>query len=105
MTFNETQTLLIDDDDTLWENNIYFERAIADFISFLNHHEFTPEQVRKKLNEVEREGIRKHGYGLNSFVQSLVMTFERLSVEPLTPAPPPTTPRFPPPPPPPPLPI
>ncbi len=29
------QTLLIDADDTLWENNIYFERAIAKFISFL----------------------------------------------------------------------
>jgi len=47
------QTLLIDADDTLWENNIYFERAIAAFISFLNHHEFTPEQVRNVLNEVE----------------------------------------------------
>ena len=40
------QTLLIDADDTLWENNIYFERAIANFISFLNHREFTPQQVR-----------------------------------------------------------
>lgn len=86
MPSTESQTLLIDADDTLWENNIYFERAIADFISFLNHHEFTPEQVRKKLNEVEKEGIRKHGYGLHSFVRSLVTTFERLSVEPLTPA-------------------
>jgi len=37
------QNLLIDADDTLWENNIYFERAIANFISFLNHHEFTPD--------------------------------------------------------------
>jgi putative hydrolase of the HAD superfamily len=27
------QTLLVDADDTLWENNIYFERAIAGFIS------------------------------------------------------------------------
>ena len=26
------QTLMIDADDTLWENNIYFERAIAGFI-------------------------------------------------------------------------
>jgi len=34
---NGVQTLLIDADDTLWENNIYFERAIAGFISFLNH--------------------------------------------------------------------
>ena len=42
-----TLTLLVDADDTLWENNIYFERAIANFISFLNHHEYTPEQVRE----------------------------------------------------------
>ena len=67
------QTLLIDADDTLWENNIYFERAIARFISFLNHHEFSPEQVREVLNDVERECIVKHGYGLHSFRRSLVL--------------------------------
>jgi len=82
---NGAQTLLIDADDTLWENNIYFERAIANFISFLNHHEYTPEQVREVLNDVERECIITHGYGLNSFALALAQTFERLSVEPLTP--------------------
>ena len=81
----ETQTLLIDADDTLWENNIYFERAIVRFISFLNHHEFSPAQVREVLNDVERECIVKHGYGLHSFAHALVDTFERLSVEPVTP--------------------
>ena len=35
------QTLMIDADDTLWENNIYFERAIASFISFLNHRHYS----------------------------------------------------------------
>ena len=79
------QTLLIDADDTLWENNVYFERAIARFISFLNHHEFTPEQVREVLNDVERECIVKHGYGLHSFAHALVDTFERLSPVPVTP--------------------
>ena len=79
------QTLLIDADDTLWENNVYFERAIAKFISFLNHHEFTPEQVREVLNDVERECIVKHGYGLHSFAHALVDTFERLSPVPITP--------------------
>jgi len=58
---HQSQTLLIDADDTLWENNIYFERAIARFISFLNHHEFSPEQVREVLNDVERECVAKHG--------------------------------------------
>jgi len=81
---NGAQTLLIDADDTLWENNIYFERAIASFISFLNHHEYSPAQVRAVLNEVERECIVTHGYGLDSFVHALVGTFEKLAVEPLT---------------------
>jgi putative hydrolase of the HAD superfamily len=71
--------LIIDADDTLWENNIYFERAIAAFISFLNHHEYSPAEVRRTLNAVERETILSHGYGLTSFTQSLVTCFERLS--------------------------
>jgi putative hydrolase of the HAD superfamily len=81
-----SQALLIDADDTLWENNIYFERAIADFISFLNHRERTPLEVRAILNDVERDAIVTHGYGLQSFAHALVRTFEQLSVEPLTPA-------------------
>ena len=82
----DSQTLLIDADDTLWENNIYFERAIANFISFLNHHEYSPEEVRKVLDEVERGCIISHGYGLHSFAEALAQTFERLAVEPITPA-------------------
>ena len=80
------QTLMIDADDTLWENNVYFERAIANFISFLNHRRFSAAQVRHTLNEVEHEHIGKLGYGLHSFTAALVATFERLAVEPLTPA-------------------
>ncbi len=82
--FPAGQTLLIDADDTLWENNIYFERAIAAFISFLNHHEYSPAEVRQALNAVERETILQHGYGLSSFTRSLVDCFERLSPAPVT---------------------
>jgi len=82
--FPPGQTLLIDADDTLWENNIYFERAIAAFISYLNHHEYTPAEVRQSLNAVERETILAHGYGLSSFTRSLVTCFERLSPHPVT---------------------
>jgi len=86
MPTSAPQNLLIDADDTLWENNIYFERAIAEFISFLNHRERSPAEIREILNEVERECIVTHGYGLRSFTHALVMTFEQLSVEPITPA-------------------
>ena len=82
--FPAGQTLLIDADDTLWENNIYFERAIAAFISFLDHHEYSPAEVRLTLNAVERETILSHGYGLSSFTRSLVDCFERLSQTPVT---------------------
>jgi putative hydrolase of the HAD superfamily len=77
--FPPGQTLLIDADDTLWENNIYFERAIAAFIGYLNHHEYTPAEVRRSLNAVERETILARGYGLTSFTLSLTTCFERLS--------------------------
>jgi putative hydrolase of the HAD superfamily len=79
LKFAPGQTLLLDADDTLWENNIYFERAIAAFISCLDHHEYSPAEVRLKLNEVERETILAHGYGVSSFQKSLVACFERLA--------------------------
>jgi putative hydrolase of the HAD superfamily len=80
------QNLLIDADDTLWENNIYFEHAITTFISFLEHKELTPDEVREVIYRVEHENIKIHGYGIASFAKALVKTFEELSVEPITPA-------------------
>ena len=79
------QTLLFDADDTLWENNIYFERAISAFISFLDHRVHTPEEVRERLNLIEHATIRQHGYGLQSFRRSLIACFEQLTAETLTP--------------------
>lgn len=67
--------LLIDADDTLWENNLHFERATHDFISFLNHSRLTPPDVRAVLDEVER----LMGYGTASFTRSLLETYRRLA--------------------------
>ena len=82
--FPSGQTLLIDADDTLWENNVYFERAIAAFIGYLNHRTYSPTEVRTALNAVEHETILSHGYGLTSFTRSLVTCYERLSTETVT---------------------
>src|SRR2546430_13265524 len=67
--------LLIDADDTLWENNIYFEQAIHEFIAFLDHSSLTPEEVRVVLDDVER----LMGYGSANFARSLVETYRRLA--------------------------
>jgi putative hydrolase of the HAD superfamily len=82
---HQAQTLLFDADDTLWENNVYFERAIAAFTSYLDHSTHTPEEVREHLNRCERATIAEHGYGLKSFQRSLVDCFEQLSHVPITP--------------------
>jgi len=67
--------LFIDADDTLWENNIYFEQAIHSFITFLDHSQRTREEVRAVLDEVER----LMGYGVTNFTSSLVETYRRLT--------------------------
>ncbi len=78
------QTLLFDADDTLWVHNVYFERAIAAFIGYLDHRTHSPEEVREHLNRVEHATIATHGYGLKSFRRALVMCFEQLSASPVT---------------------
>jgi putative hydrolase of the HAD superfamily len=78
-------TLLFDADDTLWQNNVYFERAISAFISYLDHRVHSVEEVREHLNTCERTTIAEFGYGLESFKRSLVQCFEQLCDAPVTP--------------------
>jgi putative hydrolase of the HAD superfamily len=73
------QHLLIDADDTLWENNVYFERAIAEFLDFLAHSTMTREEVRLVLDEIERANAEIHGYGSHAFTHNLRETYERLT--------------------------
>jgi putative hydrolase of the HAD superfamily len=70
--------LIVDADDTLWENNIYFEHAFDDFIEFLNHSTLTPEEVRAVLDEIELVNNRTHGYGSKNFARNLGQCYERL---------------------------
>jgi putative hydrolase of the HAD superfamily len=69
------QHLLIDADDTLWENNIYFEQAIHAFITFLNHSQLSSKEVRAVLDETEL----LMGYGSKNFTRSLEETYRRLA--------------------------
>ncbi len=77
--------LIIDGDDTLWENNVYFEQAIEDFIDFLDHSTLSREQVRASLDEIERLNSRVHGYGSAAFARNLRDTYERLAERELRP--------------------
>ncbi len=74
---NSRKILLIDADDTLWENNIYFERVISSVVEILTGFAVDPHDFRMALNEAEREHIINHGYGTVNFTRSLVSTFTR----------------------------
>lgn len=71
--------LVFDADDTLWENNIYFEQAIAEFVSLLDHSTLSPAEVRAVLDQIEHTTIGVHGYGAESFARSLSGTFRDLA--------------------------
>jgi putative hydrolase of the HAD superfamily len=71
--------LIFDADDTLWENNIYFERAFDDFVDFLDHSHLTPVQVRDVLNEIEMVNAKIHGYGSKNFGRNLQQAYSHLA--------------------------
>jgi len=77
-------SLLIDADDTLWENNIYFEQAFEQFVEVLDHSHLNPTQVREVLDEIELENIRIHGYGSANFGRNLQQCFRVLAQKPFT---------------------
>jgi len=80
-----TRTLLIDADDTLWENNIYFERVIAEFVAALGRQGHDAERVDQLLWETEQRNVKVTGYGSRAFCQSLhevVRTLGALELEP-----------------------
>lgn len=78
------QHLIIDADDTLWENNIYFEQAFDEFVDFLDHSGMTARQVRDVLDAIEAVNARIHGYGSKNFGRNLVETYHRLAEREIT---------------------
>ena len=73
------QNLIFDADDTLWENNIYFERAFEQFVAFLDHSSMTPPEVRDILDEIERTNAKIHGYGSLNFGRNLAECYRHLA--------------------------
>jgi putative hydrolase of the HAD superfamily len=71
--------LIFDADDTLWENNIYFEEAFDQFCDYLAHSSLSPEQVRAVLDEIEAVNAKTYGYGSKNFARNLAQCFKHLA--------------------------
>jgi putative hydrolase of the HAD superfamily len=73
------KSLIFDADDTLWENNIYFEQAFDAFVAFLDHSSLTAPQIRNILDEIELVNVKLHGYGAVNFGRNLQQTYRHLA--------------------------
>jgi putative hydrolase of the HAD superfamily len=80
-----SRTLFIDADDTLWENNIYFERVIAAFLERLAEHGIPSELAHEVLWQTEQRNVKVTGYGSNAFCRSLHEVATQLHVPDLEP--------------------
>ena len=64
-----------DADDTLWENEVFFQQAQMQFIK-LHPHIKDPEEV---ILQIEKENIKFYGYGIKGFILSLLEASVRYS--------------------------
>ncbi len=71
-------TLIVDADDTLWENNIYYEQCIAAFVELMVERGFGWEEAERTVETVERERVPQVGYAPQEFARSLVFAYLRL---------------------------
>jgi putative hydrolase of the HAD superfamily len=82
----QRQHLIFDADDTLWENNIYFDAAFERFCEYLSHSSLSPVEIRAVLDEIERTNSKIHGYGTGSFARNLAECYRHLAERDISPA-------------------
>lgn len=75
-------TLVFDADDTLWSNNIRFERVVHDYLDWLAHPTLDRDALYALLLDIEAANSAVHGYGTKVFLRSLHDLFERLRERP-----------------------
>ena len=63
--------LLTDADDTLWENNIYFEQVREKFLQWTEELGFRTPDVQEAFVQIEHEKIQKNGYQLRTLLRRI----------------------------------
>jgi putative hydrolase of the HAD superfamily len=81
---DDDPVLVFDADDTLWENNLHFNRVVDDYLAWLAHPTLGEAEIRGLLIDVERANAGRHGYGSSAFLGALHGVFERLYERPAT---------------------
>lgn len=67
------ETVMFDGDDTLWHNEPLFAEMTTRFLALLAPYH-TTEWIHERLYDTEVRNLRHYGYGIKSFVLSMVET-------------------------------
>ena len=73
-------TVFIDADDTLWENNVYFDSVISRTATRLAEYGVSTDRTRDALLAIEQQRTRAHGYGSLNFGASLEVLCEHVGI-------------------------
>jgi putative hydrolase of the HAD superfamily len=71
-------TLIVDADDTLWENSIYYDQCIVAFAELMGAQGFGRKEAERTVETVQQERIPQVGYAPEEFARSLVIAYQRL---------------------------
>jgi putative hydrolase of the HAD superfamily len=72
------KVIAFDADDTLWDNEHFFQEAEHQFCALLE--DYLPQhEVSKELLRTEIKNISLYGYGIKAFMLSMIETATRIS--------------------------
>ena len=72
------KVIAFDADDTLWDNELYFQEAERKFCELLE--DFLPQHtIQRELLQTEIKNISFYGYGIKAFMLSMIETAIRIS--------------------------
>ena len=64
--------IALDADDTLWDNEIHYINAKAEFVRLLGAFHTRAEWIEQRLGEIENDNVGVYGYGIKSFTLSML---------------------------------
>ena len=70
--------MAFDADDTLWHNNLYFNKAQDSFLSLMERFAH-PSDAKQSLLDCERRNITRYGFGIKGFTLSMIEAAIELS--------------------------
>ncbi|HSG36185.1 MAG TPA: HAD family hydrolase [Paracoccaceae bacterium] len=66
-------TIAFDADDTLWENEQFFQATKTDFTELLSDY-VEPDHLDQRLTAAEMRNLARYGYGIKGFTLSMIET-------------------------------